>query len=547
VNSRSTWMGRGLRSYAHDESCRSSGVLTVSVTSGVGTEAVAVGGAPDRSFGSPEHTEHPPNPFAPLLAVGLISVLYLVFLLHFAVAAPTADEWAHNIPLVDQATHGHLSFNLFWAQYFQSRMLFPNLLFVLVGVPSHYDPRWFVAISAVCYIASLFIILAVVRRYLGTGLRTLPTVIVALVWFSLSAVSDALWAFELGYYLVILSLALVIYCLLVPRTRRWPWLALAVIAAVVGSYSFTQGLLVWPVGLVILLFSVRPTRRVIAEVAVWLGCAAVTTGLFFWHFDFAATNSLCTVHCGVGYTLSHPGLTLSYWMRMVGNVVPSVRGTTGTVQIILGVILTAAAVLVVVQSFRERRRNPMVALPLAIVVFALLWDMIITAGRVALHSPGFHEYTLAQMILLVGIMIFAWDHAGGLPVVAKPTSRGAWTFARLACIGLSFLVLIQILASAKYGWDESESVSADTQLTAQLGVNLAAIPSDLQSCYLDAIFDADLVPTSDLGPTRALLDLAERDKLGMFGPAVIKQFRAEGPPKLPKLFRRCTNEATGGG
>jgi hypothetical protein len=486
-----------------------------------------------------------------------VAVLYFVFLLHFAIAAPTADEWAHNISIIDAATHGHLSFNLLWVQYFQSRMLFPNLLFVLVGVPTHYDPRWFVVISAICYIASFFLVLAVVRRYLGRPLQTLPTVMLALVWFSLSAVSDALWAFELSYYLVILALAVILYCLLVPERRRSLWLALAILAAVVGSYSFVQGLALWPVGLILILFTAPRTRRN-AEVGIWLGAAALTVGLYFWNFQYAGTNSLCIAHCGVGYTLSHPGLTLSYWMHMVGNITPATSGGTGVVQLVLGIILTAAAAFVLIQSWRERRRKPTVALPLAIVVFALLWDMMIVSARVSLGSPEFAEYTLAQVILLVGIVIFAWVHAYEFkhelePIVAtlrqmflgvaKPLRRGTWNFAIIAYIGLSLFLLVQVFASSQYGWDEAAAVSASRQQTGQLAVNLSEVPKDLQACYLDLIFDAGLGAPTDLASTRAFIDLAERDKLGMFGPAVVGHFRAEGPPKIPILDRvLCSRE-----
>jgi hypothetical protein len=518
--------------------------MAMSATSAVGAKALGTGDrdGDDTPSVSPEHAGQRLKRFVPLVAAGLVAVAYLVYLLHFAVAAPVGDEWVNNIPLLDQAIHGHLSFSRFWDQYFQSRMLFPNLIFVLIGIPTHYDPRWFVVLNAIFYIASFFLVLAAVRRYLQRDLQVLPTFIFALIWFSLAAVYDALWAFEVGYYLVLLSFAVVLYSLLVPARRRPLWFSIALVAAVVGSYSFVQGLLLWPMGLVILLFSVPFTRRVVTEIAIWVGGAVVTTGLFFWHFDFAGDNGVCTKHCGVGYTLSHPGLALSYWMRMVGNIFPSVNAKTGTPQIIVGVILTAAAVFVVVQSIRERPTSPMVALPLGMTVFALLWDMIIVSGRVGLGNPGFGEYTLVQVILLAGISIFAWGHADRL-FRAAPVSNVSWNFVRVACIGLSVLVLAQIVSSSKFGWDDGHSISLKDQQSAQVSVNLAAIPADLQDCYLDAILDDDLVPLTDLGPTRAAIILAQRDRLGMFGPAVIGHFRAEGPPHVPLLRRVCSSRS----
>ena len=83
--------------------------------------------------------------------------------------------------------------------------------------------------------------------------------------------SNALWAFQLAWYFVLLFLFAAIYFLCVRPRYRPVALTLAILAAVAGSLSMVQGFLIWPVGLVALLWVWTRQRRRWAEVGVWLG------------------------------------------------------------------------------------------------------------------------------------------------------------------------------------------------------------------------------------------------------------------------------------
>ena len=50
------------------------------------------------------------------------------------------------------------------------------------------------------------------------------------------------------------------------------------ILAVIGSYSSLQGLLIWPVGL-LLLYQRNRSRRMLLT---WLACAVVAVGVYFY-------------------------------------------------------------------------------------------------------------------------------------------------------------------------------------------------------------------------------------------------------------------------
>ena len=74
---------------------------------------------------------------------------------------------------------------------------------------------------------------------------------IAIVMLSFVQYLNALWGFQMAWYLVMAALALALFLLDRPVVN-WLVLAGAIAAAVVGSFSSLQGLLIWPAGLVLL-------------------------------------------------------------------------------------------------------------------------------------------------------------------------------------------------------------------------------------------------------------------------------------------------------
>ena len=102
--------------------------------------------------------------------------------------------------------------------------------------------------SALVFVATYFLMLVAVRAYLGRRLTFLPVFSLGVVWFSFVGVSNALWAFQLAWYFVLLFLFATIYFLCIRPRYRPVALTLAILAAILGSLSMVQGFLIWPVG-----------------------------------------------------------------------------------------------------------------------------------------------------------------------------------------------------------------------------------------------------------------------------------------------------------
>src|ERR1019366_3062285 len=110
---------------------------------------------------------------------------------------------------------------------------------------------------------------------------------------------------------------------------------------------------------------------------------------------------------------------------LVGNVVPtSVQSLQARYLLayeLLGAAICGVAVFVVVQSIRERRRQAS-PLPLVLVAFGLLFDLMIALGHLGegLLSAGIARFTMPNLILLVGIVVYAWGHVPSLQHTRGP-------------------------------------------------------------------------------------------------------------------------------
>ena len=193
-------------------------------------------------------------------------------------------------------------------------MLLPNLLFILVGRLTRVNFQVDIAVSAALFVATYATFLLVVRRFVGPPLRPLLVLVVGAMWFSLSDWQNAIWAFQMAWYLVLFFLVTLLYLLLVAH-RSWPVLALAVGVAVAASISSLQGLFLWRV-----------------DALVWVASAALTSAAYFVGYESAPGNpgnlfprrivGLTSATPAGSFILHHLGYSAQFLLVEIGNVVP---------------------------------------------------------------------------------------------------------------------------------------------------------------------------------------------------------------------------------
>ena len=491
---------------------------------------------PGEAVSKAEDTEphHGPQTVGVVIAAVAIPVFYLVFVTHFWMNMLYADEWS-VVPLTATVLHGQLTLSALWAQHNENRMLVPNLVFVGVGTATHDDSRFLIALSAAVCIASYWVLLVIFRAYLGRALTPLPVIVMGVVWFSIEDWENTLFGYQFAWYLIEFCFVAMVYLLLVPRSRRWLAVVGAGTAAIVASVSSAQGLALWAVGLICLVWTVpvKPRQwlqRERLEVVGWCAVAAVTTVAYLWGYTtnptgygFHGTLGFNWAAVSPSFALHHPSQTVGFFLVLVGEVWPNTNSATIWLTGLLGAAILIAAGYVVVRSLQQRH-DDVVCLPVAMIVFALLFDALITEGRVVegiAAGASQSRYTMANLLILLAIVCYAWKHVRAhVP----------------AAVGLGFVVLLAVV-STNAGLASANSTDRDLTTGARLVVNLDRVSASEQGCYvLNGVLPYLLPPILSVGYVG--FREARQDHLSVFSPTLYRLYRTRGLPSISRCTRR---------
>jgi hypothetical protein len=475
-------------------------------------------------------------------AVIAVPAIYLLYVAAYAVDIPQLDEWV-RIPLLNASLQGHLTLGALWAQYNESRMFVSNLIFVASARLDHYDTRTLMFLSAGLFIVAYWIYLVLFRAYNARRIGPISALALGAVWFSFADVQNELWAFQINWYLTVTLLVAMAYLLLVPNGHRWLWFGLAALAAVAASLSVVQGFTLWIVGLICLIWNNPREKGPFIECSAWLGIGAVTTALYSIGYNFGITGCLPGA-CGIGPSLHHPVTTARFFLVLIGNVLPSgyltaihAEPTSFGFQEFVGVLVLVAAIFVVVQSVRERHGRIRLPVPVVLIAFALLFDVMLAVGRAGngeLGALANNRFVMPNLLLLVGIVSYALAHVPPWPGAPVEARSGGRRWLQWSALGLlSVFVVVQAIWATKFGLDNGQSSRTLQASRARTVVNLQRQPQSVRDCEVDAIVFFGGVGASSTAATNEAnrwIDELKRDQLSIFYPSYQAILRSEGAP-----------------
>ena len=315
---------------------------------------------------------------------------YFWFISRFSVNAIYWDQWS-DINMI-----GHPNIATLWAQHLENRIFFPNLIVLVLAYTTHFNIIVEEYLSGVMLVvAAGLLIWAHKRRCPSTPLVYYSPVVILMLSFAQAG--NTLWGFQMAWYLLMLALAAALFFLDRPSLTGLV-LAAAIAAAVVGSFTSLQGLLIWPVGLVLLWHRRRSKGLLLA----WVASAVTTGAVYFIQFEFSATGD------NNSYVFAHPIAAIQFFFSLVGDVggennnLPFVGHNDGV--LVLGVVLVAVAIWVVIAYGFRRDEESGYPIGVALVCFGLLFAATIAVGRTSwgLWAAGASRYTTFDLLIVIG-------------------------------------------------------------------------------------------------------------------------------------------------
>jgi hypothetical protein len=364
--------------------------------------------------------------YFPVLAA---PALYVWYISAFGVNVPIQDTWDSNIPILQAFRTGRLTFALLWAPHTENRMLFPNLVLLLSDSLTHLDQKVDMYLGATFLIGAAILLGWLLRR--TTGLHGIWLVPAGFLLFDLVQAQNALWAFQLAWMLTLFCLVGTL-CLLELSPKSWPAFILACVVAVVGTYSVAQGLLLWPAGLIFLLALGPPVKRV----GLWIGVGLATTALYFYNFGATPGAS------GPAYLLHHLVPALHFFLDSVGGISPVHPGLAGALMLAAGPFLV----------WMGRTRGVAWAtlrVPTALWLSAVLFDLLVTEGRLSLGVP----YALSSRYTTYNLLLAISLYCAAFTVATSAAGReNVRSFVSTSQVGAAVLALCVLGTALQLSW-----------------------------------------------------------------------------------------------
>ncbi len=389
-----------------------------------------------------------------------------------------------DINLISHSYSHTLGLSTLWAQHHESRIFFPNLIVLILARTSQFNVLLEEYLGGVMLVFATGLLI-VAHRQRSPSTPWIYYCPIAIIMLSFVQYPNALWGFQMAWYLVIAALALALFLLDRPVVN-WLVLAGAVAAAVVGSFSSLQGLLIWPAGLVLLYCRNRPRTLVV----VWIVSAGASGALYLDHFKSGATVSAHSY----SYAFTHPLTTTEFFFTAIGNVVgvqvPYTPSAHNDGLLVLGIAIVGLAIWVVIAYGLHRDESSAGPLGAAVVCFGLFFAATVTEGRAL---PGWGpsagiRYATYDLLILVGCY---------MALLCRPTSRRKarrwdgtpFVVIRAVLVGA---ICLQVALGIDNGLTGARSWHQSELLAAYFTVNINEIPKDVVNSAFVPGFPADM-------------------------------------------------------
>jgi hypothetical protein len=389
------------------------------------------------------------NP-ARILAVILVlapPVLLAVLLWRDSVNVPFWDQWDDDIAgLFVKFKTGQLAFADFWSQHNESRLVLPRIFILLLGCLTHWNVCCEMAIT---FLLACLIAWAIHRlertAFDGQPKLSWPIFFISSLLIFSPAQSEAwLWGME---FILYLPLACVLLGLLTCQSKisgAAKWFA-CLLMALISTYTFSNGLVVWIVLFPALFFSIDDLsqRGKMRAMLWWMICFAGNSVLYFYNYQFPAANGFWQK------IFTDPLPIARYFFAFEGGLLVNRDASHGLVIAqIVGLCLVIPFSAVCIYVFRRRNDSALVkaAVPwLTIGIFSIFSAGLATSGRAVQTgleqalSPRYGIFGVCLIVAVIHLLPLGMLHATS----AKNnfSRRNKIFYSALSALGLGIVLL----------------------------------------------------------------------------------------------------------
>jgi hypothetical protein len=307
-----------------------------------------------------------------LSSIPFIVLSYMVYV--YSVDIPVRDDL--NVALLlDKYYHGTLTWYDLFVQHNEHRLFFPYLIMIPTAILSEWNVCYWIAFNV---IFGLGIFIVILLQVLSTSrlvdnykiLWSVP--ILSIIVFSLKQYENWLWGFQL---IVFISVLFAIACIfiLARSSLRPTSFALAMFFGVVGSFSFSNGMLIWPIGFLTLLLNKTEINFKKKYLIAWIIISAAVVLLYSYGYQKPSH------HPSLFFAIKNPFAVLKFIFAYLGS---PFTPTEGILAPFIGLSGVSIFIYVTFLLLRFGNTKTHIVLPyLSLSLYSILNAAIIAIGR----------------------------------------------------------------------------------------------------------------------------------------------------------------------
>ncbi len=377
--------------------------------------------------------------FLIILGVSIPAIQALFFIYNFGVNIPLADEWV-TVRYFNSFFSGDDTwiFQIF-TQHNEHRIFFPNLVFLSNATITSWNVVTQMYLGWIFIGISLFPIFFFLKK-VGTNFEWL-LIPASILMYSPMQTSNLLWGFQIQWFFL---LAFFLWSLYFLTTKKHLHFLLSIIFAILASFSFLLGLLIWPIGLLSLIFIFK-FRKI--YLITWVVAAIIIFNIYFYDFQQNPQHP-------IDLSISNANNYFGYVFTYLGSafLMPSIP-----IKVVIGIIISIIIISSLIVIIKKKKFNPTILPWIQLSLFTVFAALITGVGRLSfgIEQASAPKYITISNMLDISSLVFLCI----IFVILRENfkSKKQKTFLALGFLTIIIIGSISISNSYVQGWKMGEN------------------------------------------------------------------------------------------
>jgi hypothetical protein len=253
------------------------------------------------------------KPWISLLLLIIPAIIVLLFIFLFGRTVIFTDEWI-MVPIIDHSFNGTIPWQDLFTQFNVHLAFFPKLAITGIALMTGFNTVAEMYFSWLILVLISVLIYTLCVRYFGDSVNT-RILFIPIAWllWSLRQWENFLLGFEINFFLCVLGF--VISVVLIDRSQDFRLSFLGALGgAVITSFSTINGLLIWPIGIILIILQRKGKKMLLS----WVLCAISINSLYILNWKDPGNGGAGGL-TPIAFFTNNPATVIKFFLAFLGS------------------------------------------------------------------------------------------------------------------------------------------------------------------------------------------------------------------------------------